>query len=87
MRQLSRVRNLGAGHRPNLLGRHGNDRSRLAGESDELDLVSLMARINVNDCSNVARLKTLLGKRCGQDDSIVLVNHGRSLLEGMGRDQ
>ncbi len=49
MRQLPGVRNLGAGDRPNLLSIDGDDRSRLAGECDELDLVSLMARINVND--------------------------------------
>ena len=84
MRQLSRVRNLRAGDRTNLLGRHSNDRSRPAGERDELDLVSLMARINVNDCSNVARLKTLIGKRCGQNDSIVFVNHVGTLLKGDG---
>lgn len=87
MRQLSRVRNLGAGDRPDLLGRHGNDRSRLAGESNELDLVSLMAGVNVDDCSNIAWLKALGGKRRGQNDSIVFVNHVRNLLEGMGCDQ
>ena len=87
MRQFSGVRNLGAADRTNLLGRHGNDRRRLAGEGNELDFVSLMVWINVNDCSNVARLKTLLGKRCGQNDSIVFVNHIGNLLEGMGCDQ
>ena len=80
MRQLSRVWNLGAGDRPNLLGRHGNDRRRLAGESNELDLVSLVAWVDVNDCSNVTRLKPLLGKRRGQNDSIVFVNHIGDLL-------
>ena len=82
MRQFARVRNLGAGDRPDLLGRYSDDRSRPAGQGDELDLVSLLARINVNDCSNVARLQTLVGKRCGQNDSIVFVNHVGNLLEG-----
>lgn len=83
MHQLARVRNFGAGDRPNLLGRHRNDRSRLAGEGDELDLVT---RINMHDCSNVARFKTCFGERCGQNDSIMFVNHVGTLLEGMGGD-
>jgi hypothetical protein len=80
MCQLSRVWNLGAGDRPNLLGRHGNDSRRLAGESNEFDLVSLVAWVDVNDCSNVTRLKPLLGKMRGQNDSIVFVNHVGNLL-------
>ena len=87
MRQLARVGNLGAGDGPNLVGRNSNDRGGFAGESDKLDLVSLMARIDVNDCANVAALKTFLGKWGGQDDSIVFVNHVGKLLEGMGGDQ
>lgn len=87
MRQFSGVRDLGAGDRPNLLGRHRNDRSRPAGEGDKLDLVSLMAWINMNDRSNIARLKPLLGKRHSQNDSIMFANHIGTLLEGMGRDQ
>ena len=61
MDQLSRMRNLSAGDGANLLGRYGDYCGRLAGESDKLDLVSLVAWINVDDCSNIARLKTLLG--------------------------
>ena len=87
MRQLARVGNLGAGDGANVIGRDCDDRSGLAGEDDELDFVSLMAGINVDDGSNVALLKPLLGKRCGQDDSIVFVNHVARLLEGMGGDQ
>ena len=85
--QLARVGNLGAGDGPDLPGRNRNDRSGLSGESDELNLVSLVARIDMNDCSNVATLKALVGKRCGQDDSIVFVNHVGKVLEGMGGDQ
>ncbi len=87
MRQLARMRNLGAGDWPNLLGSDGNDRSRPAGEGNELDLVSLPAGVNVNDRSDVAGLKTLFGKRCGQNDSIVFVYHVGTLLGGMGCDQ
>ena len=87
MHQLARVGNLGAGDGPNLPGGNRDDRSGLAGESDELDFVSLMARIDVNDCSDIATLKPRVGKRCGQDDSIVFVNHVGKVLEGMGGDQ
>jgi hypothetical protein len=41
----------------------------------------------VNDSPNVPRLQTLLGKRCGQNDAIVFLDHAGSLLEGMGRDR
>ena len=40
-----------------------------------------------NDGSDVAGLKSLLGKRCGQNDSIVFVNHGGNLLGWIGGDQ
>ena len=85
--QLARVRNLGAGNGSNLAGRNRNDCGGFAGESDELDLVSLIAGIDVNDCSDIATLKPRVGKRCGQDDSIVFVNHVGKVLEGMGGDQ
>ena len=87
MRQLSRVWNLSAGDRTDLLGRHSNDCCCRAGEGDKFDLICLMARINVNDRSNVTRLKTLVGNWCGQNDSIVFVNHVGNLQEGMGCDQ
>ena len=61
MDQLSRMRNLGAGDGANLLGRYGDYCSRLAGESDKFDLVGFVAWINVDDCSNIAGLETLLG--------------------------
>ena len=85
--QLARVGNVAVGDGPNRLTSDSHDRGGLDGESDKLDLVSLMAGIDVNDCSDVAALKALVGKRCGQDDAIVFVNHGGKLLEGMGGDQ
>ena len=77
-RQLARVGNLRARDGSNLSGRHRHHRSGLASKGDELDFVGLVARINVNDCSDIAGLEALLGKRCRQDDSIMFVDHGAS---------
>jgi uncharacterized protein YggE len=46
-----------------------------------------MARIYVNDHTNVAGLEALHGKRCRQDDLIVFVDHDANLRQGMRGDQ
>ena len=79
--------NLCAGDGTHLLGGYCDYCSRLAGEGDELDLVGLMAWINMDDCADIAGLKALLGKRGSQDYSIVFVYHWGNLLERMGCDK
>jgi hypothetical protein len=87
IRQLTGVRNLRARDRPYLLGRHRHDRRRLAGERDELDFVSLPARVNVNNCSDVAAFERLVGKRSGQNDPIMFLNHAGNILAGVCCDE
>lgn len=59
--KLSRMWNLAAADWTDVLRINGYDGSRLAGESDKLDLVSLMAWINVDDCPDIAGLEPLFG--------------------------
>ena len=59
--QIPGVRDLRAGDGTHLRSGYGDDCSRLAGESDELDFVSHMVWINMDDRSNVPGLKALSG--------------------------
>ena len=80
MHEFARVWNLATAYWSDVRCWHGHNRCRLAGQSDELDLVSFVAWINVNHCSNIARLKALLGEGFGENYSVVFVNHARKLL-------
>ena len=87
MGQFPRMGNLAASHGTNLVGGNGDDGGRLSRERDELDLISLVPRIDVNDSSDVADLKPFVGEKRGQNHPVVFVNHGRKVLGRMRRDK
>ena len=70
-----------------LIRRNRYDGGRRASESYEFDLVGLLLRIDVHDGPDITRLKALIRKCDGQDDSVVLGDHFSRILKGMGRDQ
>lgn len=74
--------NLGACHRPNLLGGNRHNRRRRSSECDELDLISLMVWINVDDRTDVTGLKSLLNQSLCENDPIMFFNHGRGVIFG-----
>ena len=85
--QIPGVGDLRAGDGTHLRSGYGDDCSRLAGESDELDFVSHMVWINMDDRSNVAGLKALPGKRGRQDYPVMFVDHCGNLLKWVGCDK
>lgn len=87
MGQFPRMRNLPAAHRANLIRGNRDDCGRLSGESDELDLVCLVSRIDMNDRPDVASLKAIIGEKRGQHHPVVFVNHAWRILERMRSDK
>lgn len=81
------VRNFTIANRPDPSGGNGCQRSGLSSERDKLHLVSLRPPINVNNGSNVPRLKSLFMERRRQHHSVVFANHIGKILERMGGDQ
>ena len=73
--QLARVRDLSAADGPNLISGNSDDGRSLSRERHELDFVSLLLRINVNHCSNVASLKAFVAEGRGQNNSVVFADH------------
>ncbi len=84
MSQSSSMRNLAATDRAYLIGRNRHHRSRPSGEGYELDLVSLMPRINVNHRSNVPGFKAFFVERRGQNYPVMLANHGCNYTKADG---
>ena len=73
--------------RPNLVGRSSDDRRSLAGKRYEFDLVGFLPGIYVDDDTNVAWLKPVVGNRDRMNHSVMFPNHDCSYSNGWGRDQ
>ena len=61
--------------RPNLVGRSSDNRRSVAGKRSELDLVGFLPGIYVDDDTNVACLKPVVGNRDRKNHSVMFPNH------------
>ena len=85
--QFARAWNLTTADGSNLSGRNGHNRSRHSGQCHKLHLVSFALGVDMNNGADIARFKPFLAENLGQNHSVVLANHGGSILDRMRCDR